>query len=295
MESRIEISSRRRNELAADLVARIGAAENARRPIAGAALIVAHPDDEAVGAGALLPRLHEPWLLYVTDGAPRDLADAMAAGRATREAYAAARRQERSAALAIAGIDAARAEELGVVDQEASLQLADLTRAIAAWLAARRPQAVLTHPYEGGHPDHDAVAFAVHAACRQWEQRGTPLPAVVEMTSYHLHNGRICVSEFLPLGQTCASGHEASVTTCELSETERQFKRRLFACYATQRATLSWFSIERERFRAAPRYDFTRPPHDGPLFYEQFPWGMTGERFRRLAAEALRQLELDPP
>jgi len=45
-----------------------------------------------------------------------------------------------------------------------------------------------------------------------------------------------------------------------------------------------------ERFRAAPVYDFTQAPHPGKLFYENFDWGMTGERWRDLAAEALNEL-----
>ena len=37
-----------------------------------------------------------------------------------------------------------------------------LARVLRPLLAGTR--VVVTHAYEGGHPDHDAVAFAVHAA-----------------------------------------------------------------------------------------------------------------------------------
>jgi hypothetical protein len=57
-------------------------------------------------------------------------------------------------------------------------------------------------------------------------------------------------------------------------------------CFATQRQVLAAFPVGTERLRPAPRYDFTKAPHPGQLFYENFPWGMTGERFRQLAAEA---------
>ena len=46
-----------------------------------------------------------------------------------------------------------------------------------------------------------------------------------------------------------------------------------------------------ERFRLAPRYDFTQPPHAGDLHYEQFGWELTPQRWRSLAAAALKELE----
>jgi hypothetical protein len=50
------------------------------------------------------------------------------------------------------------------------------------------------------------------------------------------------------------------------------------------------FPVDEERFRAAPVYDFSQPPHAGKLLYEHFNWGMTGERWRSLAAGAAQAL-----
>ena len=58
-------------------------------------------------------------------------------------------------------------------------------------------------------------------------------------------------------------------------------------CFASQKAVLEAFGVERERFRVAPPYDFDQPPHAGRLFYETQPWGMTGERFRGAIREQL--------
>jgi hypothetical protein len=55
---------------------------------------------------------------------------------------------------------------------------------------------------------------------------------------------------------------------------------------------LRGFATKFERFRVAPPYRFTRPPH-GALLYEQFDWGMDGARWRALAGAALRDLDLE--
>jgi hypothetical protein len=93
------------------------------------------------------------------------------------------------------------------------------------------------------------------------------------------------MSEFLP-----CPGDE--VTTLVLGEAERALKRRLIDCFATQKLVLADFPIELERFRPAPAYDFTRPPHEGRLHYEAYDWGMDGVRWRILAREALAALKM---
>jgi hypothetical protein len=62
----------------------------------------------------------------------------------------------------------------------------------------------------------------------------------------------------------------------------------MLGCFRTQSETLAPFGVDAERFRLAPAYDFAQPPHPGALFYEQFDWGMTGDRFRAIAREVLQ-------
>jgi LmbE family N-acetylglucosaminyl deacetylase len=239
-----------------------------------AVVIAAHPDDETIGAAGLMPSMRKPVVVHVTDGAPRHTAE--------RAEYAELRRAELLAALETAGIEESQTRTLDFVDQEASLDMAAVTRRIAKLLAELRPGAVLTHPYEGGHPDHDATAFAVHSACAM-----QPLPVdVYEFTSYHTMpsagSPSIETGRFLP-GQ---DEGEAVV----LDETARRTKSAMMRCFASQEEMLRQFAIDVERFRRAPVYDFTQPPHAGKLFYENFDWGMTGERWRALAQEAKRAL-----
>ena len=60
-------------------------------------------------------------------------------------------------------------------------------------------------------------------------------------------------------------------------------------CFLTQQRILDRFPLDAEWLRPAPRYDFTAPPHSGTLYYETRPMGWTGEEWRRLAADALKE------
>jgi LmbE family N-acetylglucosaminyl deacetylase len=249
-------------------------------------IIAAHPDDEIIGAGAQLPRWRKAHVIHVTDGAPHDTKDALAAGFKSRSAYAAARQVEAENALALAGISKAQLQRLGVADQQASFQFAAITAALVEALDELRPLAVMTHPYEGGHPDHDATAFAVHTAVAYLEQQRGRAPALLEMTSYHNRAGIMQTGEFLPRPVS-------PVCTIQLTPQQRQLKQRQFDCFTSQQQVLRWFQLETESFRVAPRYDFTQPPHPGTLYYELFPWGITGPGWRALARKALNDLALE--
>jgi LmbE family N-acetylglucosaminyl deacetylase len=242
-----------------------------------------------VGAGSRLPLLRRCTVFHTTDGAPRNLHDAIAAGFSTREDYSKARLREAHAALALAGIEAGQVRQLGFVDQESSYSLVAMTRSLISHLGELQPELILTHPYEGGHPDHDSTAFAVHAACRILRQVSGYNPAIVEMAFYHRRGSRMVVGEFLsPVGGDSAK----CMQILRLDQSAQRLKQQMFACHASQAATLQSFDLEKECFRAAPEYDFRQAPHETSLLYEWYDWGMTGERWRDLARTAHAELGL---
>jgi N-acetylglucosamine malate deacetylase 2 len=264
------------DESPADRFLSLLAARDAPRiPSDRVAIIVAHPDDETIGVGGQLSRLAEATIVHVTDGAPRRHSDPAAYGQL--------RRRELEAAMALVGIPAHACIALGISDQEASLHLAELAERLAALLSERRIEIVLTHPYEGGHPDHDATAFAVHTACGLLSRRGKTAPAIIEMAFYHAGAEGLCPQSFVP----AAAGETVVVS---LSPDAWALKQRMLAAHASQTSVLEQFGAQVERFRAAPRYDFGLPPNGGAVHYEECDWGMTPARWCMLASETNRAL-----
>lgn len=238
-------------------------------------IVAAHPDDEVIAAGAQLPRIRDRvHFVHVTNGSPTDPTDARNAGYGSSEEYAAGRREELYRALALAGIAPDRCIEIGLTDQRAPFHMLELIWRLREIFDELQPDYVLTHAYEGGHPDHDTTAFAARTAAH-W-----PEVQVWEFPSYHEGPaGEMLTGEFLP---------GSSELRIALTPAQQLLKRQMFDCFRSQQHVLELFSLEAETFRPAPVYDFTQPPHPGRLYYEQHDWGITGAGWRELAAAALQ-------
>jgi LmbE family N-acetylglucosaminyl deacetylase len=242
-------------------------------------VIAAHPDDETIGAGALLTRKPNVKIVHVTDGSPLNLGDALAAGFKSREEYAEARREETVRALAQAGVREDAITNLLFADQQLAFHLKELSERVLAFVQQAQPEIVLTHAYEGGHPDHDSVAFACHIALRLSEFSF----CLCEFAGYHAGCGGMEIYAFLP--------SEHSQYAYRLSADERELKMAMIKSFTTQQRTLQPFvRPEVERFRVAPEYDFTCPPHEGKLWYENFNWGTDGVTWRKMASQTLSEI-----
>jgi LmbE family N-acetylglucosaminyl deacetylase len=271
------------SEIVSGILNRLGptpAADAPRRVL----VIVAHPDDEAIGAGAVLRGFPDATIVHVTDGAPLDGEYARRRGYESREDYARARRSEVLAALQVIGLPEDRIRTLGIVDGEAAFHLVELCHKVADLFDELQPDVVITHPYEGGHSDHDSTAFAVHLAAGMLLTQGQKAPVILELTSYHNYRGQRRFFSFLPTFKSSA------VRTVYLSPDDRRVKRQMFDQFTSQLPVLEKFPLEVERFRQAPRYLFTVPPHEGELDYERLCRRITGAEWRASAERALEEL-----
>jgi len=255
---------------------RLAAGERVDDPVA---LVVAHPDDETLWAGAAFARLANLTLIHITDGAPLDMADASRLGFATREDYARARGRELDRALRLLGPPAARIA-CGVPDQQAIGRLGELADRLAGHLADMA--AVLTHPYEGGHPDHDAAALAVRIAVERIGARVGRAPALVEFACYHAIDGERRFGRFWP-------DADCPEQARPLDPADRDRIGRAIAAHATQSSVVGSWRPDAERWRAAPDYDFTAPPPPGDSLYDRFGWAITSARWRELARQEIAQ------
>jgi N-acetylglucosamine malate deacetylase 2 len=247
-------------------------------------VLVAHPDDETVGCGALLQRIAEPIVVFATDGAPRD--QYFWGKYGSRLRYQRLREEEARSALSFIGVseveflgDQPLASCDGIVDQtlygtlaEAHLQLANITN-------RRRPHAILTLASEGGHPDHDCCSMLAAHVGAQHEVR------VWEFPLYHRRSsGEIEYQRFI-------TGGPGEETVLEISPDEFANKHAMLQAYASQHPFLFEFDPKVERFRPQHAYDYTRSPHAGKLNYETWGWPMSGAdvctAYRNFAANHL--------
>lgn len=240
--------------------------------------MVAHPDDETLFAGALLHRLDRGVVIHLTDGAPADMLDARRLGFATREAYAAARAGELVRALDVLGF---RGESLGygVRDKEAVGHLDAITARLTRDLAGAA--LVVTHGYEGGHPDHDTAACAV---ARAVAALGDMAPAQVEFASYCWLDGERRFGRFF--------ADPDRPTQCRaLTPADADRIEAALAAHASQVDCFGSWRPTHEQWRAAPRYDFAVPPPPERVLYDSFGWEMTAACWRRLAARPGLRIE----
>jgi N-acetylglucosamine malate deacetylase 2 len=231
-------------------------------PLLGRTLVlVAHPDDEAVGCGALLQRMSDAIIVYATDGAPRS--DYFWASYGSREEYARVRRDEAERALDAVGVHHFHwlTEDPPIVDQELYRNLRLAYSGLLTLVESEMPDAILTLAYEGGHPDHDSCAFL---AKQIGHARQLP---VWEMPVYQRSSGEIRYQCFLD---------DTEGVSLEISREELVRKMNMFGAYASQSEVLQEFLPYKESFRPMRPYDFSKPPHVGELNYESWQWPMKG-------------------
>jgi LmbE family N-acetylglucosaminyl deacetylase len=208
--------------------------------IAGRLLVIApHPDDEVIGAGALIQRVvqngGEVRVVFLTDGERNSWPQRYRYRKwfitdADREQWGATRRTEALSSLETLGLHPADVVFLHWPDQKLS-RLArrgntDAIEALRSEVSSFRPSLMVVSSAQDLHADHRAAAWFAHHAMRGLEERAP------EIVTYVVH------------GEGKLSRIHATLT---LSEKERETKRLAIGCHESQ------LLLSRERFLAYAR------------------------------------------
>jgi LmbE family N-acetylglucosaminyl deacetylase len=140
--------------------------------------------------------------------------------------------------------------------------------------AIRGTEILVTHAYEGGHPDHDACALVADLACKRLIVAGSPAPHRLEFPLYAKGYEGLRLLSF--------DAEDGAHWTFELSHDQRERKRFALQAFRSQEDVVASFPLDAEALRPAADHDFNRVRSPGALLYPK--------RAEAWAAAALRAL-----
>jgi LmbE family N-acetylglucosaminyl deacetylase len=234
-----------------------------------AAIVVAHPGDEAVSASWVMVRLQDRASVYcltrASHGCPNDLGGVN--GRT-------------AAAAAVAGVPAHRCLNLGLSESELAHDLEALVWLTTAAVTALRPRVLVTHACEGYNLDHDATAFAVHMTARLMMRSGTA-PVVVEAPRQRLE-ADADGPEFLVARQA---------VRIELGPESRKVKRRMLQCHHDDQSPIDDRHLHSESYVLAGDGNPLEALASATGTYADAPWCQIAD-FRQNARNVVAALSL---
>jgi N-acetylglucosamine malate deacetylase 2 len=217
--------------------------ENVKRLL----VLVAHPDDETIGCGVLLQRVPSALVVFAVDGAPAGYGIERKFG--SLQNYSEARFKEASRALALARNCSFRRLNAPsgtfFPDRHLFEHLQDAADSLVTIARGFRPDAIVSHAFEGGHIDHDACSLLAKHAADKLSLNHFDFPLY-----WKNEDGRDVFQEFRNV--------QEQETLLTPSKAEIAIKNKMLAEYKTQRKLVAVFSPNIERFRpvfSPPRAD----------------------------------------
>jgi N-acetylglucosamine malate deacetylase 2 len=218
-------------------------------------VLAAHPDDETIACSGLLQRAASSLVVFAVDGAPPHYGFEKKFG--SLQNYSETRFREASGALDLIPScelrRLSRADGSYFVDQHLFQELPEALASLRRIVREFSPELLISHAFEGGHIDHDAC----HILARRVAQAAN-LSALEFPMYWKSENGADVFQQFRAGG----SGE----VVLELTKEEIRCKQEMLAQYQTQRALLSYFGLEMERFRPMSEEENAKPEWPGYPF-----------------------------
>ncbi|HVY12511.1 MAG TPA: PIG-L family deacetylase [Alphaproteobacteria bacterium] len=220
-------------------------------------ILIPHPDDEVVGAGAAIARARgqgaRVFGAYLSHGClSRDTLWRWQRGGYARRVARRMKEAERAADfLGITPVVMNTQRAAREIWRELPSVRDDVLKAMQNCA----PDRIWVPAFEGGNPDHDALNALAYTL------EGVP---VFEFSEYHLAGGRAHSNRFI--------AEKTGEIVHRLKPEERRLKRQALNLYRSEKGNTAGLKLEQEQFRPLPCYDYSKPPHEGQRWYERFQW-----------------------
>lgn len=218
-------------------------------------ILVAHPDDEIVGTCIFIKRKiqegHKIFLLFLTNGVI-DKNDMWFWEKKKYSFYLERRLAELRESVNLLRVTGFYIQNIPTRTLKDSVY--ESFSMIQKIIKKENIDYIFSPAYEGGHQDHD-VANSIASKFKKSKK-------VFEFSEYHYFNNKISSNCFINF-----SGNEVFLN---LSYEEIKFKKKLIKVYKSEIKNLNYINFHQECFRPIIDYDYSKPPHEGTLFYRRF-------------------------
>ncbi len=216
--------------------------------------IAAHPDDELVGATFIIKKvlLKKNLIIFFPTNGVISKEQMWFWNKNKYEEKKKIRNEEMKKSLKLLGIKKFFKQDIPTRKLKENIE--KTFRKINLLVRDYKIDTIFCPAYEGGHQDHDVSNFI----CSKFQNSSK----VYEYAEYNFSKGKINCNEFIKTTK--------DEVTIKLSEKEKKEKIKLLKIYNSEKGNLGYLKLEKECYRKLYKYDYSKPPHLGKLFYRRF-------------------------
>ena len=217
--------------------------------------IIPHPDDEIVGSCTIIKRLIKDgkkiFLFFVTNGVISEKSMWFWRKKLIKKMIH-IRKKEMKQCMELLDINDFFFQNIPT--RTLKENIFETYTKIKKIINSKKIDTIFCPAYEGGHQDHDISNFIC--------SRFLDLCEIFEFPEYNFFNRKINCNTFID-----KNNFEKVI---KLNSQEIIFKKKCMDTYRSERRNLNYIRIESEAYRVIKKYDYSKPPHVGVLFYRRF-------------------------